>query len=295
LAPWQDTYAALLLRAQMLGKTRLALSPFQNHYWHSALYVTTSGLATSPMPHAAGTAAVELDLLTHRVVVSTSEGRRESLPLRPQSTREFFRDYLALLRSVGLEPHIWPQPQESGGTTPFDEDDGHAVYDPDAAQRCWRVLVQVDRVLQAFRGRFLGKSSPSHFWWGAFDIACTRFSGERAPTHPGGIPNLSDRVTRESYSHACVSAGWWPGTAGMVEEPAFYAYGYPSPEGFAAARVRPAAARWDATLGEWLLPYDAVRTADDPDAMLLDFLQSTYAAAADLGGWNRAALERPAS
>jgi hypothetical protein len=199
---------------------------------------------------------------------------------------------MSLIGALSLAPHIRPVPSELADTIPFTEDVTHASYDADAAHRCWRALTQVDRVLKQFRGRFLGKCSPSHFWWGAFDLACTRFSGRPAPPHPGGVPNLPDRVTRESYSHECISAGWWPGTPGSpVAEAAFYAYSYPEPAGCAEAPIAPAAAGYNTTLHEWLLPYDAVRTAADPDAMLLEFWQSTYEAAADRAGWDKA-LER---
>lgn len=292
LDAWRDTYAALHLRTQMLGKTRLALSPMENHWWQTALYVTARGLTTSPMPAGGRTLEVELDFHDHLLVARTSDGALRTLPLRAEPIADVWAAYRGLLDDLGVTARIWPVPVEMAITTPFAEDREHAAYDPEAARRAWQALVQVDRVLGEFRGRFLGKSSPVHFWWGAFDIACTRFSGARAPRHPGGIPHLADRVTREAYSHACISAGWWPGTPGGLEEPAFYAYAYPEPPGCPEAPVRPAAARYDTTLHEWVLPYDAVRTAADPDAALLDFLDSTYAAAAGLAGWDRAALER---
>ena len=247
------------------------------------------------------------------------------MPLTAVPVRDFYRDYLALLDSLGVEVRLWRMPVEIEGAIPFDVDDVHDAYDPDAMQRCWRVLLQSARVLQRFRSEFLGKCSPVHFWWGAFDLACTRFSGRPAPRHPGGVPNLADHVTRESYSHECISAGWWPGSIGgavggmispssgeraasaadsaaaaeeieaearQVAEAAYYAYAYPEPAGCATAPVRPAAARYDIQLREWILPYDAVRTAADPDAELYAFLQNTYEAAAELGGWDRPALER---
>lgn len=292
LAGWRDTYLALHLRTQVLGKTRLALSPMENHWWQTALYVTARGLTTSPMPAGGRTLEIELDFHDHLLVARTSDGAVRTLPLRAEPIADFWAAYRGLLDDLGVAAEIWPVPVEMEVTTPFPEDREHAAYDPDAARRAWQALVQVDRVLGEFRGRFLGKSSPVHFWWGAFDIACTRFSGARAPRHPGGVPHLADRVTREAYSHACISAGWWPGTRGGFEEPAFYAYAYPEPPGCPEAPVRPAAARYDTTLREWVLPYDAVRTAGDPDALLLDFLDSTYAAAASLAGWDRSALER---
>lgn len=291
LGEWQDTYATLHLWTQMVGKTRLALSPAENHWWHVALYVTPRGLATSPIPDGERTFEVSFDFVDHQLVVRTSDGQTRSMPLRAQATADFYREYLALLGSLGLEVAMRPVPSEMADPIPFPEDRVHAAYDPDAAQRCWRAMVQVDRVLKRFRGRFLGKSSPAHFWWGAFDLACTRFSGRPAPEHPGGFPGLPDRVTREAYSHECISAGWWPGGNG-IDEPSFYAYAYPEPAGCPEATVRPEAAHYHPVLHEWVLPYEAVRTAPDPDAALLDFLQSTYEAAAELGGWDRGALER---
>ncbi|MBV8201176.1 MAG: hypothetical protein JOZ15_11190 [Acidobacteria bacterium] len=292
LADWQETYTALHLRTQIIGKTRLALAPMENHWWQAALYLTARGLTTSPMPCGAETLEVELDFIDHALIARTSAGEAAALPLRAEPLADFYRSYRALLRDLDVEVKIWPVPQEMPVTTRFDEDREHAAYDRDAAHRFFSVLTQVDRVLKQFRGRFLGKCSPAHFWWGAFDIACTRFSGERAPRHPGGIPNLADFVTREAYSHACISAGWWPGSPGMSEEPAFYAYAYPEPTGCAQAAVRPAAARYDPTLHEWLLPYEAVRMLADPAAAVMEFLQSTYEAAANLAGWDRQALER---
>jgi hypothetical protein len=291
-ADWRDTYASLHMRTQIVGKTRLALAPMQNHWWQVALYLTSRGLTTSPMPYEARTIEVEFDFFDHRLLVRASDGTAASMPLAPQAVADFYEEYLALLGGMGVEVRLWPVPVEIAGGIPFHEDRQHVAYDGAAAQRCWRVLTDVDRVLKEFRGPFLGKCSPSHFWWGGFDIACTRFSGQPAPRHPGGIPALADWVTREAYSHACISAGWWPGTAGMFEESAFYAYAYPEPAGCAEAPVRPEAARYDVGMREWILPYEAVRTAADPDAALLDFLQSTYQAAATLGSWDRAALER---
>ncbi|MEO7274163.1 MAG: DUF5996 family protein [Vicinamibacterales bacterium] len=296
LADWQDTYATLHRWTQIVGKTRLALAPMQNHWWQVTLYLNARGLGTSPMP--AGTRSVEIDFdfVDHQLVARTSDGQVAAMALEPMTVETFYRKYRALLDSLSIAVRIWPVPRELPDTLPFTDDREHASYDREAATRCWRALAQADRVLKVFRGRFIGKSSPSHFWWGAFDLSCTRFSGAIAPPHPGGIPNLADRVTREAYSHACISAGWWPGTPGSpVEEPAFYAYSYPEPPGCATALVAPAAARWDTTLHEWVLPYEAVRTTADPDAMLLEFLQSTYETAARLAGWDRAALERTGS
>ena len=291
LEGWRETFATLHLWTQMVGKTRLALSPMENHWWQVALYVTPRGLTTSPIPHGHRTFEVSFDFVDHLLAARASDGETRTLPLEARPVADFYRDYLALLQSLGIDVRIRPHPSEIDGAIPFPDDRVHAAYDPEAARRCWRVLVQADRVLKRFRGRFLGKSSPVHFWWGAFDIACTRFSGRPAPRHPGGVPNLPDYVAVEGYSHECISAGWWPG-GGPLAEPAFYAYAYPEPPGCPEAEVRPAAAYYHPELHEWILPYDAVREAPDPDAALLDFLQSTYEAAANLGGWDRAALER---
>jgi hypothetical protein len=281
------------MRAQIVGKTRLALAPMENHWWQVALYVTPHGLTTSTMYAGRRSLEVELDFDRHAVVIWTNEGVRREVPLIAEPVADFFAAYLTALREVGVEARLWPVPVELNDATPFSEQRAPAPYDADAARRCWQALAAADRVLRQFRGRFLGKCSPVHFWWGSFDIACTRFSGATAPRHPGGVPHLADSVTREAYSHACISAGWWPGTPGWFEEPAFYAYAYPEPAGYAQAVVRPAECRYDAALHEWVLPYEAVRTAANPGAMLLEFLQGTYEAAATLGGWDRAALERP--
>jgi hypothetical protein len=291
LDEWQSTYATLHLWTQIVGKTRLRLSPMQNHWWHCTLYVTSRGLGTSPVPYGDRTFEIEFDFIDHQLVVRTSDGERRTLPLIARTVTGFYSEYLTLLRSLGFEVRIHGAPNEVADPIPFAEDRVHASYDAEAVQRCWRVLVHSDRVLKEFRGRFIGKCSPVHFWWGGFDLACTRFSGRGAPPHPGGLPNVPDYVTREAYSHECISAGWWPG-GGPISEPAFYAYAYPEPPGCPDAPVRPAAARYDRTMREWILPYDAVREAPDPDAALMEFLQSTYDAAAGLGAWNRTALER---
>jgi uncharacterized protein DUF5996 len=292
LAEWVDTQATLHRWLQIVGKTRLQFSPAQNHWWHTPLYLSARGLGTSPMADRALTFEIELDFIEHALVVRTGDGREGSMPLQPMAVADFYRAYLALCAQVGIRVRIQPVPVEMPDRLRFDEDRLHAAYDADAAHRCWRLLAQADRVLKAFRGRFLGKSSPVHFWWGAFDLSCTRFSGRSAPLHPGGIPNCPDFVTREAYSHECSSVGWWPGSAGVLEEPAFYAYAYPEPAGYGNAAIQPAAAYYHAVLREWVLPYEAVRTSADPDAALLAFCESTYAAAADLGRWDRAALER---
>jgi hypothetical protein len=296
LNEWRETQATMHMWLQIVGKTQLALTPIQNHWWNAALRVTARGLATSPMPIgsatgvANGTFDIELDFVDHVLVVRTSGGERPSLRLRAQSVAGFFREYRALLQSIGEELRIYRRPVEVAEAIPFDEDETHASYDADAAQRCWRILAGTSRVLDGFRAQFLGKCSPAHFWWGGFDISCTRFSGRPAPRHPGGIPNCPDYVTLEAYSHECISAGWWPGEG--LGEPAFYAYAYPEPAGCPTASIRPVAARYHSGLREWILPYDAVRQSPSPEATLTEFLESTYAAAATLGGWDRSALER---
>ena len=293
LAQWEETCNTLQLWTQIVGKTRLALAPMQNHWWQVALYSTARGLGTSPIPHGDRTFEVDFDFVDHRLLVRTSDGRAESLPLVPRTVADFYARYLDVLRSLGIGLKIRPVPNDVQTPLPFDKDDVHRSYDPDAAWRCWRILVQADRVLKEFRGRFLGKCSPVHFWWGSFDLACTRFSGRTAPPHPGGLPNLPDWVTREAYSHECISAGWWPGNGGgPVREPAFYAYAYPEPPGCSQAAIRPVEASYHPVMREWVLPYATVVRAPSPDALVLDFLVSTYETAARLGDWNRVALER---
>jgi len=288
---WKDTLATLHRWTQMVGKTRLALAPMTNHWWQVTLYLTARGLTTSPMPVGQRTVEIEFDFLDHVLAARTSDGASRRMRLAPRSVADFHREYRTLLRSLDVEAKIWPVPVEMPEAVPFTDDVVHASYDAGAAHRCFRLLAQADRVLKEFRGGFLGKCSPVHFWWGGFDLSCTRFSGRRAPLHPAGLPNLADRVTREAYSHECVSAGWWPG-GGVLREPAFYAYAYAEPAGLSAAAIRPREAYYHRELREFILPYDAVRTAARPDEMLLAFLQSTYDAAADLLGWDRAALER---
>lgn len=301
LAPWQDTYATLHLWSQILGKTRLALCPMENHYWHSALYVSTRGLTTSPMPVRDGLVEIELDFVSHALIARSSEGSIESFSLVPMSVAEFYARYQRVLRGLGVAVQLDETPMEVADRTPFSEDRHHASYNVDAVHRCWSILRESDRVLKQYRGAFLGKSSPVHFWWGAFDLAVTRFSGRRAPVHPGGVPYIPDRVVREAYSHECMSVGWWPGgSAGvvkqpLVEEPAYYAYAYPEPPGFRAAQIEPRQAYYHPAMFEWILPYEVVRTARDPDAMLRAFAESTYSAAAELGHWDREACERLAA
>lgn len=291
LSDWEDTCATVHLWTQVVGKVRLAAGPALNHWWGVALYVTPRGLTTGPMPSAGGTFQIDFDFIAHALYVTTSDGRSQSFDLEPMSVADFYRRTMSALDALGIDVSIWPVPVELPEVTPFADDEQHASYDADAVHAFWRVLVAADRVFTAFRARFLGKSSPSHFFWGAFDLAVTRFSGRPAPKHPGGYPNVADWVMHEAYSHEVSSAGFWPGTGGLGEA-AFYAYAYPTPDGFADADVEPNAAYFFDDLGEFILPYEAVRTAGDPDAALMAFLESTYAAAADLAGWDRAALER---
>ena len=292
LAAWHDTYATLHMWTQIVGKTRLALAPPVNHWWQIAQYVTSRGLTTSPIPHGQRTFEVEFDFVAHSLIVTASDGARDVMPLRPQTVAEFYHEYMKLLGSLRLEVKIWPVPVEVESSLRFPDDQIHREYDPEWANRLWRVLVQADRVLKKFRGRFLGKASPVHFFWGSFDLAATRFSGRTAPRHPGGAANLGNWVMEEAYSHECSSLGFWPGGA-AIPEPVFYAYAYPEPEGFRNYPIAPAAARYDDTMREFVLPYEAVRTSATPDNTLLEFAQTTYAAAADLGRWDRGALERP--
>jgi hypothetical protein len=291
LAAWEPTRATLHRWMQIVGKTRLAFAPMQNHWWQVVLYASARGMTTTPMPHGERTIEVEFDFIDHRLIARASDGGVAALPLVPISVADFYEEYRELLRSLGVKLRIWPRPVEIANALPFPLDREHAAYDADASRRFWRIIAQTDRVLKEFRGRFLGKCSPVHFWWGSFDLACTRFSGRLAPRHPGGIPNMADAVTREAYSHECISVGWWPGSAPVLE-PAFYAYAYPEPAGCPEAKIRPAAAGYNMGLRQWILPYEAVRLAPNRDAALLEFAQSTYDVAADLGGWDRKALER---
>ena len=292
LAEWRDTCATLHLWTQVIGKIRLAQAPLVNHWWQVPLYVTSRGLTTSPIPYGARTFQIDFDFIDHHLTITTSDGATEGFGLRPCTVADFYAEVMQQLRALGLDIRIWTTPVEIPDPVPFERDHGHAAYDPDYANRFWRVLVQAERVLTAFRARFIGKASPVHFFWGSFDLAVTRFSGRRAPPHPGS-PNAADRVTREAYSHEVSSCGFWPGGAGM-EQPIFYSYAYPQPAGFAEAPLRPPAASYSREFGEFILPYDEIRRAPSPDEALLDFLQTTYEAAADLAHWDRADLERAA-
>lgn len=291
-APWQETCRALHLYTQIVGKYRLARTPWVNHSWHATLYVDVRGFTTGPVPDGPGLIAIGFDLIDHAVTGAASDGRRAAFPLGPMSVAAFRERFIGLVRELGGTPSFHGTPNEIPEPLPFARDDAPRPYDADAVTRFFQACVHVDRVFGQFRTGFLGKVSPVHLFWGSFDLAVTRFSGRTAPTHPGGVPALPDAVTREAYSHEVSSAGFWPGGGG-VDGPSFYAYAYPTPDGFATAPVRPEAARFDTGLGEFLLDYDAVRAAPDPDAALLAFLQSTYEAAADRGRWDRASLDAP--
>ncbi|MGQ0643409.1 MAG: DUF5996 family protein [Gemmatimonadaceae bacterium] len=291
LEEWLPTYTTLHRWTQIVGKTRLGLAPFENHWWHCTLYVTAHGLTTSPMPYAGGLVEIEFDFLGDTLQLRTSRAATRSLRLEQKSVADFYGEFRAVLKALDIDVRITPTPNEIADATPFPVDREHASYDGDAARRCWRALVQADRALKSFRSGFGGKCSPSHFWWGGFDMACTRFSGRAAPPYQGAVPNCPPYVMQEAYSHECISAGWWPGTVGApVAEPAFYAYAYPVPPGCAAATIHPAAAYYQEVMGLWILPYDAVREAQHPHAVILQFLESTYAAAAALSGWDTTAL-----
>ena len=287
---WADTCSTLHLWTQIVGKIRLAFTPWLNHSWHVPFYVTARGLTTSPIPCRDRAFEIDFDFRDHLLDISVSDGARKQIPLAPRPVAEFYALVMASLAELGIRVEINELPSEIAGAVRFSQDRSHHSYDADYAARFWRVLLNVDRILKQFRTGFIGKSSPVHFFWGSFDIAVTRFSGRRAPPHPGGAPGLSDQVMREAYSHEVSSAGFWPG-GGATDYAAFYSYAYPEPAGFRTSRVAPEGASYNAAIGEFLLPYDAVRAAPDPDAALLAFLQSTYVAAADAGEWDRAALE----
>ncbi|HXC13189.1 MAG TPA: DUF5996 family protein [Stellaceae bacterium] len=291
-AEWRDTCATLHMWTQIIGKIRLAQAPLINHWWQVPLYVTSRGLTTSPIPLGERVFEIGFDFIDHRLTIETGDGKADGFALRPIAVADFYAEATQRLRALGIDSHIWTTPVEIPDPIPFEQDRTNAAYDPDYANRFWRSLVQADRVFTAFRARFLGKASPVHFFWGSFDLAVTRFSGRRAPQHPGA-PNVADKVTREAYSHEVSSCGFWPGGAGM-EQPIFYSYAYPRPAGFGDAPVTPAPAFYSRDFGEFILPYDEVRQASSPDEALLDFLQSTYEAAATLAHWDRAELERPA-
>jgi hypothetical protein len=290
LAAWQDTYSTLHRWTQIVGKIRLALAPNLNHWWQSTFYVTSRGLTTSVIPYGTRTFQISFDFLDHQVQIETSDGMIKRIPLTSRSVADFYQTVMTALSEIGIEVRIWTMPQEIAEPLRFDQDYQHTTYDPEYAQRFWRILGQADRVMTMFRSRFIGKSSPVHFFWGSFDLAVTRFSGRRAPEHPGGVPNMADWVTREAYSHEVSSCGFWPG-GGSVVDPVFYAYAYPMPKGFQDYPIAPREAFYSSEMQEFVLPYEAVRQASDPDAMILAFFQSTYEAAANLGHWDRDALE----
>lgn len=291
LEAWAETHETLHLWIQIAGKVRLAESPWTNHSWHVPLYVTGRGLTTLTIPHGQRTFQIDFDFVAHRLILQSSDGGTGGFALEPQSVARFYARLMEEMGKLGLHVEIYRKPNEVVDPIPFDQDEIHRSYDPEYANRYWRVLVQADRVFKEFRARFIGKCSPVHFFWGAPDLAVTRFSGRPAPEHPGGIPNLPDRVTREAYSHEVSSCGFWAG-GGPIPYAAFYSYAYPEPDGFAAAPVKPDAAFYSADLREFILPYEAVRQSESPDRTLLDFLQSTYEAAANLAQWDRASLER---
>ncbi len=287
---WAPTGASLHMWVQIVGKFRLALTPWINHSWQAAFYVNARGLTTSLVPGPKVGFEAVFDLVDHALVVLTTDGRTERVPLEPMPVAEFHRRFIGILDRIGAPTDLHGAPNEVADPVPFAQQTDPGAYDRDVAHDFWQALVSIDSVFKRFRTGFLGKTSPVHLFWGSFDMAVTRFSGRPAPLHPGGVPALPDDVTREAYSHEVSSAGFWPGGGG-TDYPAFYAYAYPTPAGYSAARVSPAAARFDDGLGEFLLPYDAVRTAPDPETALMAFLQSTYAAAADCAGWDRAALD----
>ena len=289
-AEWQDTATTLHMWTQIVGKIRLTLTPWTNHSWHVTLYVTSRGLTTSPIPHGVRTFEITFDFIDHQLRIDTSDGERRTIELKPCSVADFYRAVMKTLDELHLSVAINKMPNEIESPIPFDEDEEHRSYDREYANRFWRVLVQSDRVFKEFRSGFCGKCSPVHFFWGSFDLAVTRFSGRPAPPHPGGVPHLPDAITREAYSQEVSSLGFWPGNA-AAPRPIFYSYAYPEPPGFTEAKVQPAAAFYESKLREFMLPYDNVRTADKPDALLLEFAQSTYDAASTLGKWDRAALQ----
>jgi Family of unknown function (DUF5996) len=283
LEAWQDTYATVHMWTQIVGKIRLTLSPAVNHWWHSALYVSSRGLTTSSMPYEKELLELEFDFNEHKLHVRLSDGQRQSIPLGPRSVADFYNELMSALQTMGVNITIFTKPQEVPDPIPFEQDTTHASYDPDHAHRFWRILASIQPIFEEFRGHFVGKSSPVNFYWGSFDLAVTRFSGRTAPPRPN-----ADLITREAYSHECISAGFWPGAG--LGKPAFYSYTAPAPTGFENQTVQPGF--YSTQLSEFLLPYDDVRNAESPKKALLSFLQSTYEAGANLAGWDRKALER---
>jgi Family of unknown function (DUF5996) len=290
LAEWKDTYSTLHMWTQIVGKIRLALTPLVNHWWNVPLYVAPRGLSTSAIPYSDRFFQITFDFISHLLLIETTDGSTKKIALRSRSVAEFYQEMMAALNSLGMPVTIWTTPVEVADRTPFEKDQKHSTYDPEYAQRVWRILAQTSRVLTEFRSRFIGKVSPVHFFWGAFDLAVTRFSGRTAPSHPG-VPNCGLFVMVEAYSHEVSSCGFWPG-GGLIEEPAFYAYAYPEPQGFKEYPIQPPEAFYHREISEFLLPYDVVRSAKSPDEVLLSFLQSTYEAEAMCAKWDRAELER---
>jgi hypothetical protein len=283
---WKDTLATLHMWTQVVGKLRLKLCPLVNHFWNVTFYLTARGMTTEAMPYESGTVEVRFDFIDHKLLIETDQGRTAEIALKPQSVAEFYTKFMAAIANLGVTTKIWTMPCEVPNPTPFEQDQAHASYDPEAVNKFWRITVWVDQVFQEFRAEFIGKVSPVHFFWGSFDLAVTRFSGRPAPERPGADP-----ITREAYSHEVSSAGFWPG-GGDIKAPAFYSYAAPEPAGFAEQKVRPQAAYYHPQLKEFLLMYDDVRAAASPKAALMEFLRSTYDAAANLGKWDRKALER---
>lgn len=294
LSEWSDTCETLYRWTQVVGKVRMVLTPLVNHWWNVTLYVTSRGLTTSPVPCGGRAFEIAFDFLDHQLIIETSDGARESIALRPMSVAAFYADVMSRLERLGIKVHIWAMPNEIPDAVPFDQDTAHAQYDAVMVQRFWQALVQADRVLKVFRSRFIGKVSPVHFFWGSFDLAVTRFSGRTAPP-PGGVtPNVASWVMAEAYSHEVSSCGFWPGNGGYGRA-AFYVYAYPEPAAYGETTLTTAGAFYDKGLGQFILPYDTVREAADPDAFLLGFLQETYDAAANLAKWDRDGLERASS
>jgi hypothetical protein len=287
-AAWSDTCATLQLWMQIVGKIRLELTPAINHSWNVTLYPTVRGLTTAPMPHGTRMLQIDFDFIDHALLLQTSDGNRRTILLKPMTVAAFYQQVMAALNELHTPARIWPMPVEIAQPIPFEQDHTHKAYDPEYAHRFWHILLQTTRVFAVFRARFTGKVSPIHLFWGALDLACTRFSGRPAPEHPS-MAGLPDRVTRDAYSHEVSSCGFWPGAPGI--EPLFYSYAYPEPPGYAQTSIAPAQARFDTTLGEFVLPYEDMRQSADPDSTLLQFLQSTYEAAANSAHWDRAALE----
>ena len=289
-AEWKDTAITLHMWTQIVGKIRLTLSPWTNHSWHVTLYLTSRGLTTSPIPHGSDTFEIYFDFVDHNLRILKSDGSHRTVEQKPRSVADFYKAVMAMLEELQLPVTINTMPNEIEKPIPFDKDEEHRSYDHEFANRFWRVLVQSDRLFKEFRSRFCGKCSPVHFFWGSFDLAVTRFSGRRAPPHPGGVPHLPDEITREAYSQEVSSLGFWPGNA-VMPTPVFYSYAYPEPPGFSEAKLQPEAAFYETKLREFTLPYDAVRNAEKPDEVLLGFAQSAYDAASRLGKWDRVALE----